>query len=233
MSNTPIFCAVDKPDLESAISLCQKLPEGVGIKLGLEFFNALGIHGVKNIQNAHPDIPIFLDLKYHDIPNTVANACKAAAELGVWMLNVHASGGQAMLQAAREAIDSVNGVKPLLIAVTVLTSLTEQDLQLMGLNVSVDQQVMRLAQLCQQVGIDGVVCSAHEVSDLKAQLGEAFLTVTPGIRLASHDKGDQKRITTPEQAINMGADYLVIGRPITQSAQPQQTLQSIVNSIKE
>ncbi len=173
---------------------------------------------------------VFLDLKFHDIPNTVAAACRASAELGVWMLNVHASGGRKMMEAAREAVDS-SSHKPLLIAVTVLTSMDEAGLHEIGVARSPREQVLHLAGLAQQSSLDGVVCSAQEAADLRTNFGQDFALVTPGIRPAGADAGDQSRIMTPAKAIQAGADYLVIGRPITQAADPTEALRSIQTQI--
>ena len=170
---------------------------------------------------------MFLDLKFHDIPNTVAKAVAAAAELGVWMVNVHASGGARMMKAAREALLPYGEQAPLLIAVTVLTSMTDDDLAQVGVLRSPAEQVLSLARLTRDAGLDGVVCSAQEASLLKAELGHDFKLVTPGIRPAGSDAGDQRRIMTPEQALAAGSDYLVIGRPITQAADPAQALAAI------
>jgi orotidine-5'-phosphate decarboxylase len=170
-------------------------------------------------------------LKFHDIPNTVAGACRSAARLGVWMMNVHASGGEAMLRAAREAIDAVVH-PPLLIGVTVLTSLGEKDLEAVGLHGSVEENVERLARLTRAAGLDGVVCSAHEVKMLRHATGDDFTLVTPGIRLASDAPADQTRFVTPLEAVRLGADYLVIGRSITRSSDPSATLAVIYDSFE-
>jgi orotidine-5'-phosphate decarboxylase len=174
---------------------------------------------------------VFLDLKFHDIPNTVAQACKAAARLGVWMMNVHASGGPRMLAAAREALEGIDK-RPLLIAVTVLTSMGAEELQAIGVDADAEQQVLRLAGLTHAAGLDGVVCSAQEAATLRRTLGPDFCLVTPGIRPTGSAAGDQTRILTPLQALRAGADYLVIGRPITQAVDPLQVLESIAQEIK-
>ena len=174
---------------------------------------------------------VFLDLKFHDIPNTVAKACQAAADLGVWMVNVHASGGPKMMEHARKSLDKYATYKPLLIAVTVLTSMDQQQLNAIGINSTADQQVLKLAKLTYDCGLDGVVCSAQESSLLKSSIAQNFKLVTPGIRPVGSAKGDQIRVMTPKQAIQAGSDYLVIGRPITQSADPLATLIEINNSI--
>ena len=169
---------------------------------------------------------VFLDLKYHDIPNTVASACKIAAQMGVWMVDMHASGGQRMMEAAAEAVSQFQQ-RPYLIGVTVLTSMTQTDLAQTGVDRSIDEQVMHLARLSQQSGLDGVVCSAQEAVILRDQLGKEFLLVTPGIRLNSKSEDDQRRIMTPKDALAAGSSYLVMGRPITRSADPVLLLQQI------
>ncbi len=205
-------------------------PNYCRVKVGKELFTAAGPTIVEALQAQ--GFEVFLDLKFHDIPNTCANAVKAAAQLGVWMVNVHASGGTAMMHAAREALEQVTTPqKPLLIAVTVLTSMAESDLSEIGIAVSPALQVKHLAALAQSSGLDGVVCSAQEAQMLKQQLGQAFYTVTPGIRPLGSASNDQTRITTPEQAIAMGADFLVVGRPITQADVPAIACRQIVDSI--
>jgi orotidine-5'-phosphate decarboxylase len=174
---------------------------------------------------------VFLDLKFHDIPTTVQKACEAASRLGVWMLNVHASGGTAMMQAAREGV-AKSGRQPLLIAVTVLTSMNQAALKEIGVEDELQNQVLRLASLTKQAGLDGVVCSAQEAQMLKKQLGEDFCLVTPGIRPKTASLDDQSRVVTPSQAVGWGADYLVIGRPITQATDPLQALQAIDQELK-
>lgn len=174
---------------------------------------------------------VFLDLKFHDIPNTCARAVAAAAELGVWMVNVHASGGERMMVAAREALEPYGKDKPLLIGVTVLTSMEQSDLAGIGINREPQEHVMSLATLTRNSGLDGVVCSAHESSMLKNALGKEFKLVTPGIRPAGSDAGDQRRIMTPVEAVAAGSDYLVIGRPITQAADPMAVLTQINQSL--
>jgi len=173
---------------------------------------------------------IFLDLKFHDIPTTVAQACKAAAGLGVWMLNVHALGGRAMMQAAREAIGTAAG-RPRLIAVTVLTSMAEKDLREVGIDASPLDEALRLAALARECGLDGVVCAAHEAGAIRSQLGEAFLRVTPGIRLPEDSADDQKRVMTPRLALESGSSYLVIGRSVTRAAQPLEVLARINSEV--
>jgi orotidine-5'-phosphate decarboxylase len=179
---------------------------------------------------AEKGFEVFLDLKFHDIPNTTAMAVKAAAELGVWMVNVHCSGGLRMMAACRETLDALNGPKPLLIGVTVLTSMERDDLAGIGLDVEPQEQVLRLAALARQAGLDGLVCSAQEAPALKAA-HPALQLVTPGIRPAGSAQDDQRRILTPRQALDAGSDYLVIGRPISQAADPAATLAEIVASL--
>lgn len=199
-------------------------PSMCRVKVGKELFVAAGPDLVRTLVNK--GFGVFLDLKFHDIPNTVAAACRAGADLGVWMLNVHASGGLKMMQAAREAIDQ-SAHKPLLIGVTVLTSMDEAGLKETGVNATPAQQVQHLASLAQTSGLDGVVCSAQEAPMLRTALGGDFALVTPGIRPLGADVGDQSRIMTPARAIEAGADYLVIGRPITQAPDPLAALQAI------
>jgi orotidine-5'-phosphate decarboxylase len=199
-----------------------------GLKLGLEFFNAHGPDGIKPFLDM--GMPVFLDLKYHDIPNTVAGACRAAAQLGVSILNVHAQGGMAMMKAASEAVKSVSPATKL-IAVTMLTSIGDEDLPSVGLTPPVGDQVLRLASLAQQSGLDGVVCSAHEIARLRSELGPDFLLVVPGIRPAGADVGDQKRVMGPAQARDAGASILVIGRPITGASDPAEAARAIAESL--
>lgn len=221
-----IFVALDTTDLAQAEKLARSLVGVVGgIKIGLELYSARGIEGVKRL--ADVGLPLFLDLKFHDIPNTVASAVRAALPLKPSILNVHASGGAAMMRAAAEAVADADGVPPKLIAVTVLTSLDEHDLVLVGQNGPVADQVLRLANLAQGAGIDGVVCSPQEVALLRAKCGENFLLVVPGIRPAWAASGDQKRVMTPAEAIAAGADYLVIGRPITAAPDPRAAAERI------
>lgn len=225
MNSSRVVVPLDFPNQEQALALCRQLPpDQCKLKIGKELFTRAGPALVTKLIDSGYDI--FLDLKYHDIPNTVAQACKAAAELGVWMLNVHASGGSQMLQAAREAIDS-SGNRPLLIAVTVLTSMNEEELAAIGISRALPDQVMHLANMTKEAGLDGVVCSAREASQLKQALGPDFCLVTPGIRPASAAKDDQKRIMTPAAAIKAGSHYLVIGRPITRAEDPGAALAAI------
>ncbi|QDF67136.1 orotidine-5'-phosphate decarboxylase [Shewanella sp. SNU WT4] len=230
MTAKPIVVALDYDNKHAALSLIDKLdPEMCRLKVGKEMFTLFGPQLVKDIHSRGFDL--FLDLKFHDIPNTVAKAVAATADLGVWMTNVHASGGLAMMQAARQALLPFGDNAPILIAVTVLTSTSQQDLALLGINTPIQEHVLRLAKLTQEAGLKGVVCSAQEAAVLRQQLGVHFKLITPGIRPEGSDKGDQHRIMTPAQAIAAGSDYLVIGRPITQAADPLQMLHSIHHSL--
>ena len=220
-----VIVALDYPDAQSALALARRLsPAACRVKVGKELFTAAGPTLVETL--AQHGFDVFLDLKFHDIPNTVAQACKAAAALGVWMLNVHALGGRAMLSAAREALAGAQA-RPLLIAVTVLTSHTDTDLREVGIEGTTQTAALRLASLTQSCGLDGVVCSALEAPALRGHLGEAFLLVTPGIRTAADAAGDQKRIVTPAQAVAMGSSFLVVGRPVTRAADPPAALAAI------
>ena len=229
MRHGKIIVALDYDTEAAARNLVDRLhPDSCRLKVGNELFVAAGPRFVELLVDR--GFAVFLDLKFHDIPQTVAKACAAAAKLGVWMMNVHASGGAAMLRAARQAVDA-GAHKPLLIGVTVLTSLSDHDLDAIGLIGPTQAAVLRLAQLAQDCGLDGVVCSGQEAALLKSELGCTFQLVTPGIRLAGTDSGDQARILTPEQALQFGADYLVIGRPITQAVNPLAVLTAINDSI--
>ncbi len=223
---SPVVIALDFKDKASTLSLVNQLqPDLCRLKVGKELFVRCGPDLVKELIDKGFDV--FLDLKFYDIPNTVAAACQAAADLGVWMVNVHASGGRKMMQAAREAIaDSSH--QPLLIGVTVLTSLSREDIAETGLDIEPQQQVLRLAKLAKDSGLDGVVCSPLEAALLKQQVAEDFCLVTPGVRPAGSDIGDQQRIMTPAKALQAGSDYLVIGRPITASSNPLKSLQAII-----
>ena len=224
-----VIVALDYADAKSAMALVDRLePSACKVKVGKELFTAAGPAFVATM--AQRGFDIFLDLKFHDIPNTVAQACKAAAQLGVWMINVHALGGRAMMTAARQAIDSVPR-KPNLIAVTVLTSMAEPDLHEVGIDMSPLVETMKLADLAEDCGLDGVVCSAHEAAAIRDRLGNRFLRVTPGIRLPEDSAGDQKRVMTPQIAIESGASYLVIGRSVTRAAYPLAVLARINQEI--
>ena len=230
MTTKPILVALDYDNKNHALQLIEKLdPNMCRLKVGKEMFTLFGPQLVKDIHDRGFDL--FLDLKFHDIPNTVAKAVAAAAELGVWMTNVHASGGLAMMEAAKKALLPYGDKAPMLIAVTVLTSMSDDDLKLLGINVPAFEHVQRLAKLTQQAGLDGVVCSAQEATALKSLLGQDFKLVTPGIRPVGSDAGDQHRVMTPPQAIAADSDYLVIGRPITKAADPLAALQAIHQSL--
>lgn len=223
---TPIIVAFDVPTAAAALALADQLdPRWCRAKVGKELFTRCGPAIVEQLQQK--GFEVFLDLKFHDIPNTTAMAVRAAADLGVWMVNVHCSGGTRMMAACRDVLERVNGPRPLLIGVTVLTSLEQSDLTELGLTVTPEQQVLRLARLAASVGLDGLVCSAREASLLKAGHPQLQL-VTPGIRPAGSAQDDQKRVLTPAMAREAGADFLVIGRPITQAAHPAQALAQIV-----
>ena len=222
---SPVVVALDVADAADAIALAARLDPGLcRVKVGKALFTRAGPAIVERLRG--DGFEVFLDLKFHDIPNTVARALRAAAELGVWMVNVHAGGGRRMLEAAAEALAGYKR-PPLLIAVTVLTSMDERDFAELGYTESVQERVMRLAGLAAGSGLDGVVCSAQEAPALRAACGEAFRLVTPGIRTAGGDAGDQRRVVTPSAAIARGADYLVIGRSVTASADPVATLAAI------
>jgi len=225
-----IIVSLDFADGTEALALVHKLePALCRLKVGKELFTRCGPALVEQILKR--GFSVFLDLKFHDIPATVAGACKAAADLGVWMINVHAAGGERMLAAAREAVDKHNR-RPLLIAVTVLTSLNDTDLRRVGVEKPVAEQVLGLARLAAACGLDGVVCSAQEATRLKKALGKDFILVTPGIRPAGSAHDDQQRIMTPAEAIKAGSDYLVIGRPVTQAVDPLKVLREINAQIK-
>ena len=223
---TPIIVALDFPTRDAALALARQLdPSLCRVKVGKELFTRCG---PQILEALHAQgFEVFLDLKFHDIPNTTAMAVKAAAELGVWMVNVHCSGGLRMMAACREVLDQVSGAKPLLIGVTVLTSMEQDDLANIGLDISPQQQVLRLADLAAKAGLDGLVCSAQEAPPLKTQFPDLQL-VTPGIRPAGSAADDQRRILTPAEAMQAGSDYLVIGRPITQALEPAQALAAVV-----
>jgi len=226
-----VLVALDFADADSALKFVAELnPIFCRLKVGKELFAVAGPDFVKRLIDLNFDV--FLDLKYHDIPNTVAKAVQAAARLGVWMVNVHALGGRKMMTAAQKALQEVDVErKPLLIAVTILTSMEQQDLAEIGLQGSPKENVLRLAKLAQSSGLDGVVCSAQEVAEIRNVIKENFCLVTPGIRPAGSDVNDQKRIMTPKEAMDAGSSYLVVGRPITQSEDPIGVLKKINSSI--
>lgn len=214
-----IIVALDFNTVDQAYALLDQLdPDLCRVKIGKELFTACGPEVVKAVRGRGYDV--FLDLKFHDIPNTVAKAVSVAADLGVWMVNVHASGGMKMMEAAREAIGDLGAQRPLLIAVTVLTSLAREDLRQIGIELSAEEQVSKLALLTRDAGLDGVVCSAVETHLLRTQLPADFCLVTPGIRRAEDAAADQKRVVGPAEAVANGSNYLVVGRPITQAESP-------------
>jgi orotidine-5'-phosphate decarboxylase len=224
------FVALDTTDLAYALDLANALSGHVGgMKVGKEFFTACGPDGVRAVTDC--GMPVFLDLKFHDIPNTVAGAVKASLALSPCMVNVHACGGETMMRAAAQSAEAAGEGRPLLLGVTVLTSMDESDLQGIGVESSVPDQVLRLASLAQFSGMDGVVCSAREVEDLREHLGKEFKLVVPGIRPQWASSDDQKRIVTPAAAIAIGADYLVIGRPITGAGDPVEAADKIAAEI--
>jgi orotidine-5'-phosphate decarboxylase len=231
MLSKKLIIALDFASEHDALNLIEKLdPKSCALKVGSELFTLLGTHFVKKL--IQKQFKVFLDLKFHDIPNTVAQACKAGADLGVWMMNVHAAGGMNMMMSARKAIESYGVTRPLLIAVTVLTSLNQLELSAVGISTPVLEHVKKLAILTREAGLDGVVCSAQEVKAIKAVCGTEFITVTPGIRLASDAKDDQSRIMTPQQAIIEGSDYLVVGRSITQALHPEKVVAELLKNIQ-
>ncbi|HGS4462122.1 TPA: orotidine-5'-phosphate decarboxylase [Vibrio metschnikovii] len=230
MNDQKVIVALDYEKRAEALAFVDKIdPSSCRLKVGKEMFTLFGPELIRELHRR--DFSVFLDLKFHDIPNTCAKAVRAAAELGVWMVNVHASGGERMMVAAREILEPYGNERPLLIAVTVLTSMEQVDLAGIGINLAPEQHVLRLATLTKNAGLDGVVCSAQEASALKQHLGSSFKLVTPGIRPVGVDVGDQKRIMTPIQALEAGSDYLVIGRPITQANHPAQVLAEINASL--
>ena len=226
-----IIVALDYEKEAEALALVDQIdPSLCRLKVGKEMFTTLGINFVKQLHQRNFDV--FLDLKYHDIPNTVARAVRSAADLGVWMVDLHASGGLRMMEEAKRILEPYGKDAPLLIAVTVLTSMEDLDLLQIGINASPMEQVLRLAHLTQRAGLDGVVCSPQEVEILRNACGEDFKLVTPGIRPIGADFGDQRRVMTPTAAIRAGSDYLVIGRPITKADNPVEILRSINASIR-
>lgn len=228
--SSPIVVALDYADKSAALDFVDRIdPRDCRLKVGKEMFTLFGPQFVKDLHSR--GFEVFLDLKFHDIPNTTARAVAAAAELGVWMVNVHASGGARMMLAAKEALVPFANDAPFLIAVTVLTSMESSDLADLGIEFSPADYAERLARLTHDCGLDGVVCSAQEATRLKAHLGQAFKLVTPGIRPSGSAADDQRRVMTPQQALAAGVDYMVIGRPITQAANPAQVLRDIRASL--
>lgn len=231
-----VFCAVDTSDLDQAIGLAGLMAKaGCGVKLGLEFFVSQGPAGLAQIRALYPRLPLFLDLKFHDIPNTAAQAARAATALRVTYMTLHTSGGVEMMITTRAAVEdeaAKRGIPaPRLLGVTVLTSLDDQGLAAVGQQIPVSGQVETLALLAQQAGLAGVVCSAHEISKLRNKLGPDFVLMVPGIRPKGSESGDQKRIMTPEEAMKLGATHLVIGRPITGAPDPAKTASDINESL--
>lgn len=223
--NSPVIVALDFPSAELALALASRLsPQLCRLKVGKELFTRCGPSLVEHLQGM--GFEVFLDLKFHDIPNTVAGAVRAAGELGVWMVNVHAGGGRRMMEAAAESLAQL-ATRPLLIGVTVLTSMSQEDLAELGYSETPAERVLRLAELAASSGMDGVVCSAMEAPDLRREQGENFCLVTPGIRLAGDDTGDQRRVLTPADAVAAGSDYLVIGRSVTGADDPLAALRRI------
>ncbi|WP_438993852.1 orotidine-5'-phosphate decarboxylase [Pseudemcibacter sp.] len=229
-----ILCALDTTNVEEAAILAGELsPHVGGIKLGLEFFGANGPQGFLEVAKANRNI--FLDLKLHDIPNTVAKTIHALMPLRPKIMTIHTAGGSAMMKAASEAATlaakNEGCERPIIVGVTILTSLDNEDIEAIGFQNKVSMQVVKLARLAKESGLDGVVCSPHEIKLIKESCGADFKLVVPGIRPAGSDTGDQKRVMTPEEAVSLGADYLVIGRPITKSDNPAQSAQLIANEI--
>ena len=230
VTDSPVVVALDYANRDKALAFVDRIdPRDCRLKVGKEMFTLFGPQLVRDLQQRGFDV--FLDLKFHDIPNTTAHAVAAAAELGVWMVNVHACGGARMMTAAREALLPFGKDAPLLIAVTVLTSMEASDLADLGVTLSPAEHAEKLARLTQNCGLDGVVCSAHEAVRFKQAFGQTFKLVTPGIRPEGSEAGDQRRIMTPQQALAAGVDYMVIGRPVTQSEDPAQTLKMINASL--
>lgn len=231
MFDQKVIVALDYDNQADALAFVDRIdPSSCRLKVGKEMFTLFGPDFVKELHKR--GFSVFLDLKFHDIPNTCSKAVRAAAEMGVWMVNVHASGGERMMAASREILEPYGKDRPLLIGVTVLTSMEQSDLAGIGLDIAPQEQVIRLANLTKNSGLDGVVCSAQEASMLKSELGKEFKLVTPGIRPAGAAVGDQKRIMTPVDAVQAGSDYLVIGRPITQASDPAAVLAEINATLK-
>ncbi|WP_092875203.1 orotidine-5'-phosphate decarboxylase [Izhakiella capsodis] len=229
---SPVVVALDYPDRNRALAFVDEIdPQSCRLKVGKEMFTLFGPQFVHELHKR--GFAVFLDLKFHDIPNTVARAVAAAAELGVWMVNVHASGGARMMNAAREALLPYDKEAPVLIAVTVLTSMDAGDLDGLGIKLTPEAYATQLAALTYDCGLDGVVCSAQEVASFRKRFSDDFKLITPGIRPAGSDKGDQRRVMTPQQARQVGVDYMVIGRPVTQSADPATILRNILTSLQD
>ncbi|WP_032092145.1 orotidine-5'-phosphate decarboxylase [Necropsobacter rosorum] len=229
--SSKVIVALDYEKEQQALALVDQIDPGLcRLKVGKEMFTTLGTQFIKQLHQRNFDV--FLDLKFHDIPNTVARAVRSAADLGVWMVDLHASGGLRMMEEAKKILEPYGKDAPILIGVTVLTSMEDLDLLQIGINASPMEQVIRLANLTQRAGLDGVVCSPQEVEILRAHCGKDFTLVTPGIRPIGADFGDQRRVMTPPAAIQAGSDYLVIGRPITQADKPAEVLRAINASIE-
>ncbi len=230
LASKQLIVALDFDNASSALALVDQLdPRLCAVKVGSELFTLLGIPFIRQL-NAR-GFSVFLDLKFYDIPHTIARACSVAADAGVWMLTLHASGGVAMMQAAREAVASYGRTRPLLVGVTVLTSMHPHDLPTMGIHASLQEHVCKLAVLAQEGGLDGVVSSALETPLIKSICSEPFITVSPGIRRLNDAQDDQARIVTPEMALSAGSDYLVVGRPITRALNPAQATQAFLMAI--
>ncbi len=231
MTHNPVFCAFDMNDENRAMALADTLGEAIGgVKIGMEFFYGCGVAGYQKL--ATTGHPIFLDLKLHDIPNTVAGAVRSLLPLKPALLNVHAAGGAAMMRAAKKAAGEASGSAPSMLAVTIMTALDDSDLHAMGVSGSAGEQVLRLAALAGDSGMDGVVCAAHEIESLRNEMGAGFKLVVPGIRPKGSDVQDQKRTMTPQEAYQAGADVLVIGRPITGADNPRASADEIVQSLR-
>lgn len=229
-SSPQIFCALDTADLDQALSWAKQIAPVIGgIKLGMEFINSFGPQGIEKIQKAAPDAALFIDLKFHDIPNTVAGAVRTVTRhFAPMYLNLHAAGGRSMMEAAKAACE--NNSK--LLAVTILTSLNDQEIKQVGYSAPMAEQVQNMARLSQESGMDGAVCSAHEIEILRSICGHEFVLMVPGIRPAGSAIGDQSRIMTPREALQKGATHLVIGRPITSANDPALAAQDILDSLK-
>jgi orotidine-5'-phosphate decarboxylase len=226
---SPVIVALDYPELSMATEMLERLDPGLTrVKVGKEMFTRFGPAMVEACMQR--GFEVFLDLKFHDIPNTVAGACRSAVDLGVWMMNVHASGGRRMMEAAAEAIKSSPSPAKL-IGVTILTSLSQEELAEIGYQGTPEENVSRLAALAKASGLDGIVCSPREAARIRAEIGPGFDLVTPGVRPAGSETGDQRRVMTPRDALDAGATYLVIGRPITGAPDPQRALEDILDSI--
>ena len=227
-----LFCALDMKSIEQAISVTSTLKDYIdGIKIGMEAFYSMGIDGYRRLQDLNT--PIFLDLKLHDIPNTVKSAIEALVKLNPYMINVHTTGGSEMLRAAVSVLNECKENKPKLVGVTILTSMDQSSFDEQGIKLDIEDQVINLATLAADCGLDGVVCSPHEANRVKDTCGSNFLTVVPGIRIEENKLDDQKRILTPEQALSNGADILVVGRPLTKARDPIEVARVIRNSIED